>query len=86
MSSAIQEGVPKTMRERFEAVMGIIDPFYRDHLNGEYAILCHRMSAALCRKRPSPLASGTTQVWACAIIYAVGSAFPASWTTTRWPG
>lgn len=54
MSSAVEEAVPKTMRERFEAVMGIVDPFCRDHLNGEYVILCRRMAAALCRKRPSP--------------------------------
>lgn len=72
MSSAIQEAVPKQKRERFEAVMGIVEPFCRDHLNGEYAIQCGRMAAALCRKRPSPLTSGTTQVWACAIVYAVG--------------
>lgn len=28
--------------------------------------------AALCRKRPSPLASGHRQTWACAVLYALG--------------
>lgn len=72
MSSAIQEAVPQKMRERFEAVMAIVDSFCRDHLNDEYAVLCRRMAVAMCRKRPSPLAGGTAQVWACAIVYAVG--------------
>src|SRR4051812_22895311 len=30
------------------------------------------MAAALCRKRPSPLASGQPQTWACGIIHALG--------------
>ena len=72
MNPTTQEVVPQIMRDRFDTVIGIIDPFCRDHLNGEYATLCRRMTAALCRKRPSPLAGGTAQVWACAIVYAAG--------------
>lgn len=72
MSTISQETVPEKMRERFEAVMGIIDSFCRTHLNEEYTALCRKMAAALCRKRPSPLDGGTAQVWACAIVYAVG--------------
>ena len=30
------------------------------------------MTAALCRKRPSPLASGQPRTWACAIVYTLG--------------
>ncbi len=30
------------------------------------------MAAALCRKRPSPLASGQPRTWACGIVYALG--------------
>ncbi|MBV8913607.1 MAG: hypothetical protein JOZ05_11285 [Acetobacteraceae bacterium] len=30
------------------------------------------MAAALCRKRPSPLAVGQPRTWACGIIYALG--------------
>ena len=30
------------------------------------------MTAALCRKRPSPLASGKTRSWSCSIIYLLG--------------
>lgn len=72
MSPTAQETVPQKMQERFEAVMSIVGPFCRDHLNDEYTTLCRRMAAALSRKRPSPLDSGTPRVWACAVIYAVG--------------
>ena len=30
------------------------------------------MTAALCCKRPSPLASGQPRTWACAIVYTLG--------------
>jgi hypothetical protein len=30
------------------------------------------MAAALCRKRPSPLASGQPRTWACGIVYVLG--------------
>ena len=29
------------------------------------------MTAALCRKRPSPVVSGQPRTWACSIIYAL---------------
>ena len=31
-------------------------------------------TAALCRKRPSPLATGNLKTWACGIVYALGAA------------
>ena len=30
------------------------------------------MAAKLCRKRPSPLSTGTATSWACGIVYSVG--------------
>ncbi len=67
------EKVPAAMRPIFEAVVEIAEPFCREHLDAEYAQLSRRLAAALCRKRPSPLAAGNLQVWACAIVYALGS-------------
>ena len=72
MKTSNQNAVPSSMQERFDAVMGIVDPFCRTNLNEEYAVLCRRMAATLCRKRPLPLMGGTARVWACAIIYAAG--------------
>jgi hypothetical protein len=64
--------VPKAMRPTYDAVVALTDAFCRDHLNEEYRDLARTMAAALCRKRPSPLASGQPRTWACGIIYVLG--------------
>jgi hypothetical protein len=64
--------VPKAMQATHDAVVALTDAFCRDHLNDEYRDLARAMTAALCRKRPSPLASGQPRIWACGIIYALG--------------
>lgn len=67
------EKVPKTVQARFDAIVALTDPFCRERLNDEYAQLVRQATAALCRKRPSPLLQGRINTWACAIIYALGS-------------
>jgi hypothetical protein len=64
--------VPKSMQAAYEAITALTDAFCRDHLNEDYRELARRMTAALCRKRPSPLASGQPRTWACGIIYVLG--------------
>jgi hypothetical protein len=68
------EKVPKAMAETFAALAAITDAFCREHLNNEYAQLIRSAAAALCRKRPSPIARGTPLSWAAGITHAVGSA------------
>ncbi len=64
--------VPKSMRAAYDAVVGLTDEFSDEHLNTEYRELARDMVAALCRKRPSPLASGQPRTWACGIVYVLG--------------
>lgn len=71
--SAKSENVPQAMQEKFDRITVITDEFAQQHLNEEYAAIIRRATAALCRKRPSPLASGKEQTWACAITHAVGT-------------
>jgi hypothetical protein len=66
------EKVPKAMEQTFAAIRAITDDFCRRHLNEEYAQMIRYVTAALCRKRPSPLASGTARTWAAGITHAVG--------------
>lgn len=68
------EKVPKTMAETFAAVTAITDAYCRAHLDEEYAQLTRFAAAALCRKRPSPLASGAPLLWAAGITHAIGMA------------
>ena len=64
--------VPKQMQARYDEIVALIDAVCREHLNEEYAQLARQATAALCRKRPSPLAGGRANSWACGIVYALG--------------
>jgi len=64
--------VPKAMQATYDRLVGLTDAFCRDHLNDEYRDLARAVTAALCRKRPSPLASGQPRTWACGIVYTLG--------------
>ena len=64
--------VPKSMQPTFAAIIALTDAFCREHLDEDYRALAQRMTAALCRKRPSPLASGQPRTWACGIVYVLG--------------
>ncbi len=67
------ERAPKPMQATFDAIVALSDAFCRAHLDEEYAQLARQATAALCRKRPSPLATGNPKTWACGIVYALGS-------------
>ncbi len=58
--------------ESFEAIIGLIDQFCKDHLNQEYAELCRKLAEKLARKRPSPLTAGKPNTWACGILRTIG--------------
>ena len=61
------------MRVKFDEIVALIDKFCNQHLNDEYRQLVREATAALCRKRPSPLMRGRIDIWACGIVMAVGS-------------
>jgi hypothetical protein len=65
--------VPNAMRPVYDAILARLDPFCAQHLNDEYAQLCRELAAALARKRPSPLVRGKPEIWACGIVYALGT-------------
>ncbi len=65
--------VPQTMQKTYDAITALTDGFCRASLNEEYAEMCRTMTAKLCRKRPSPLASGKANSWAAGIVHAVGT-------------
>ena len=65
--------VPKKMQETYDTITALTDGFCEAHLNDEYADMCRLMTAKLCRKRPSPLASGRAKNWAAGIVHAVGT-------------
>lgn len=64
--------VPKEMQNIYESIIKITDEFSNKYLNSEYTEYIHYATAALCRKRPSPLLRGKLNIWACAITHAIG--------------
>ena len=60
------------MQNTYDEISAILEPYCDAHLNDEYKALCLRAVEKLCRKRPSPLASGKAKTWAAGIIYAMG--------------
>lgn len=66
------ERVPAVLQGKYDEIAVLTDQFCQQHLNEEYRDLCRRMVAKLCRKRPSPVATGKTNTWACGIVYSVG--------------
>lgn len=66
------EKVPAEMQGRYDEIVKITNEFCSKHLNKEYAQLIRFATAALCRKRPSPLVSGEAKTWACGITHAIG--------------
>ena len=71
--TARSERVPVKMRAKFEDIVAITDEFCQERLNEEYRQVVREATAALCRKRPSPLVRGRIDIWACGIVLAVGS-------------
>ncbi len=65
--------VPKKMQSLFDEIAGSTDAFCARLLNDEYAYVCRKLTAALARKRPSPLLRGRTRTWAASVIYTAGS-------------
>jgi len=67
------ESVPASMQATYSAIVNLTDAICNQHLNSEYAALSRRLAAALARKRPSPIARGKPEIWACGIVYALGT-------------
>jgi hypothetical protein len=58
--------------EVLRVILEGIDRFCKEHLNDEYAVLCHKLAEKLSRKRPSPLLRGSPNTWASGIVRTIG--------------
>lgn len=64
--------IPNAIKPKYDAIVELTDSVCADHLNEEYAELARKLAAKLARKRPSPLARGKEDIWACGIVFALG--------------
>jgi hypothetical protein len=67
-----EPSVPASARPAYNAIVALTDRFCQAHLTHEYQMMCRRLAGVLARKRPSPLARGKPEVWACAIVRVIG--------------
>jgi len=67
------EAVPAAMEPVYAGIVALTNSFCQRYLNDEYAVLSRELAAALARKRPSPLGRGKPEIWACGIVYALGT-------------
>jgi len=64
--------VPNNMKHVCAEITSLTNTFCEKFLNDEYALICRKLAAALCRKRPSLFTKGKTLTWAAGIVYSVG--------------
>jgi hypothetical protein len=72
MGPTRSSSVPKGMLPVCERIVGLTDDVCDKRLNSEYRDLARAKTAALCRKRPSPLNSGQPRTWAGGVVYVLG--------------
>ena len=72
MAKPAGEKVPQQMQGKFDEITKLTDAFCSQYLDTEYLELSRQLTAALCRKRPSPLATGQAKSWASGIVHALG--------------
>jgi hypothetical protein len=64
--------VPAALQDKFNAITQASDAFCDLRLNDEYKQLIREATAALSRKRPSPLLKGKDNAWAAGLVHALG--------------
>lgn len=65
--------IPKIIQPKFEEIGEIIRTVCRDKIDDEYYYLGIILLEKLARKRPSPLQTGKSPVWAAGILCALGT-------------
>jgi uncharacterized protein DUF6398 len=58
MKPTRSRSAPRSIQATSDAIVALTDTFCGDHLNDECLELGRGMTAVLCRKRQSPVASG----------------------------
>lgn len=61
------------IQERQQEILTLVREFCARHLNDEYFSLAERLVAKIGRKRNVPFISGKPEIWAVAVIHALGT-------------
>lgn len=61
------------IRELKHQLVSLTGGFCNAHINEEYIHLCEKLIHKMARKRNMPFANGRIQIWAAAVIHAIGT-------------
>jgi hypothetical protein len=59
--------------DRLDEIRRLTDAVSATSLNDEYAVLARKLAETLSRIKPTPLARGDADIWACSILYTLGT-------------
>jgi hypothetical protein len=60
------------VQQRKEALIVMTDGFTDHYLDEDYKMLCRKLIEKMSRKRQVPFLSGRLDIWAAAVVYALG--------------
>jgi hypothetical protein len=61
------------IEEKAQRLIEMTSGFCAEYLDGDYKQLCEKLIQKMSRKRNVPFLSGRIEIWAAAIVYAIGS-------------
>ena len=61
------------LQEIKHQIVSLVCGFCSHQINDEYADLCEKLVNKIARKKTAPLASGQVQIWAAAVVHAIGT-------------
>lgn len=62
-----------TIQKYTETLIQMTNGFCDSHLDQEYKVLCEKLIRKMSRKKVVPFLSGRMEIWAAAVVYALGS-------------
>jgi hypothetical protein len=63
----------RIVEEKAEKLIQMTAEFCKKYLNEDYRQLCEKLVGKMSRKRMPPFLSGRMEIWAAAVVYALGS-------------
>lgn len=63
----------KIIEEKAQKLLEMTAAFCREFLDEDYKQLCAKLIGKMSRKRAAPFLSGRIEIWAAAVVYALGS-------------
>lgn len=61
------------LADKQNQVSALADSYCQEHVNEEYKALCRQLISKMASKREVPFVSGRVEIWAAAVVHAIGT-------------